>query len=108
VKINNSSKILIILRYMKQKNLRCLSTLVIAIIISLGIDLVPSKKLSKISFTNIEALASALVLDCWQTVGTNGANLLTHKTYCGDCSAILCDYWSNKSTCTGPGTGPQY
>ena len=59
---------------------------------------------SSVELTNILALASAnaegsgTTLDCWETVRSDGGTQ-THKTYCGDCKAILCDYWQTKKTC---------
>jgi hypothetical protein len=55
---------------------------------------------------NIKAFAIANAeipketLDCWEEVNEDGNGPLTHKTYCGDCKAILGRTFLYKSTCT--------
>jgi hypothetical protein len=87
---------------MKLKLLSCLSSLVIAIIIAIGVNKVPQKQLSKITLANLEALAvKEVTLNCWETVeGGEHGETMTHKTYCLECIPVLCVRWSNSGTCS--------
>jgi hypothetical protein len=60
-----------------------------------------SQKLANIkAFAIANAEIPKETLDCWEEVNEDGNGPLTHKTYCGDCKAILGRTFLYKSTCT--------
>ncbi|MFW5700280.1 MAG: hypothetical protein ACOCWM_01210 [Cyclobacteriaceae bacterium] len=86
---------------MKLRILSYSSTLILAVIAAISVNVIPKKELPLISFTNVEALANTTneTLICWLDV-KGGGDYSTHKTYCGDCKAILCSNWWNESHCS--------
>lgn len=62
-----------------------------------------SLNMSDVMLANIEALANGesggTALNCWQTIGSTGAPLPTHVTYCMSCSPELARSWSGSSSC---------
>ena len=91
---------------MNKKMFYGLAVLVIAFVAAFGVNASLSSKghnLSDISLANVEALArneNGGTLDCWNTISSQGPNASTHKTYCGECKAKICNYWSSASTCS--------
>ena len=52
---------------------------------------------------NIEALATGesggQTLKCYKTVSSGGGGMMTHVTYCGTCSAVLANAYSDSWQC---------
>lgn len=76
--------------------------LVIAMLFFLYSNQIEKEIISDVKISNIEALAmgeSGEVRTCWQVVEWTGSGLSEWVTYCGDCDAILCTYYSKYGQC---------
>jgi hypothetical protein len=110
----SKTKIILFINYlnfqnMKKKILGGIALLGIAAVAAWNVNLnSQSSDLSDVSLANVEALAngesSSKSIDCWQEISSSHSNAmsaeLTHKTYCGECSAKLDRSWSSSSSCS--------
>jgi hypothetical protein len=96
---------------MKKRIFGGIVILAIAAVAAFNVNLTSQKsELSGISLANADVLANAEALateegassnpkNCWNSVEYRTGQTSTHKTYCGDCAAILCTHWYTEKTC---------
>ena len=104
---------------MKKKIFAGVAVLAIAVAVGFNVNLNQKSDVSLLELANVEALAipfGPLAIEvaesvqketysCWKELSNGESNAtspaLTHKTYCGDCSATLCRSWYTESSCLG-------
>ena len=90
---------------MEKKLMKATVVAVFVVSTSLGLHVSQrnSAKMSDLVLANIEALATGesggQTLKCYKTVSSGGGGMMTHVTYCGTCSAVLANAYSDSWQC---------
>ena len=88
---------------MKKNLLFILSSIVIIILaVFTSYNLKLNNSQFSLIIANIEALTSSESgsgIRCYETISNQGSGNSTHITYCGDCEATLCKFWSSEHQC---------